>query len=371
MVVAATRMVTRASIAIAFFAGATSAAFVVAAPRTSHAAGPGERAESTAEADAVDLAWDAPTSCPSASDVRSVVEQLAGANANARATAARLRVRGRVRAQHDGAFRVVLETYDGDVRGARNVVAPTCALATEAAAVVMAMLLTHDGMAASLSSPASSTSPTTPPPTSPPPTSPPPTTESRLVAPASSHDAAIAAAPHARRSIAIGLGGTADSATLPSITPGIVASIGWRGMRRYGLRAELGATPSSHASGRTTVDGRTLGGDIQLFRAGARGEIDLLDSAAGAAFGASAGIDAGVLHATGTGAHTPATNDAFWLALCAGPRARVPFGDRLALRGAVELVVPLLRPTLLIDADPIHRPSAAAARATISGEFAF
>jgi hypothetical protein len=151
-----------------------------------------------------------------------------------------------------------------------------------------------------------------------------------------------------------------------------VASIGWHSTRAYGLRAELAATPTSHASGRTTVDDRTLGGDVQLFRAGARGEIDLLESATmSAALGGSAGIDAGVLHATGTGAHTPATNDAFWLALCAGPHARVPLGDRVALRGAVEVVVPLVRPTLLIDADPIHRPSAAGGRATISGEISF
>lgn len=362
MAVAAARIVTRA-FAIALFAGAISASLVTTAPRSSRAAGPGDRAEMPTSADGVDLAWDAPTPCPSAGDVRSAIAQLTGARASADANGdgahaggpPRLRVRGRVRARRDGVFRVALEIDDGDVRAERDVVAPTCALATEAATVVIAMLLTHDSAAAS-----------------PPPPAPPPPAEAPLVAPAPAHDVAIGATPRARRSIALGLGGTADSATLPSVTPGIAASIGWRSRSAYRLRAELGATPTSHARGRVTADDRTLGGDVQLFRAGVRGEMDLVESAAGGtAFGFTAGVDAGVLHATGTGANTPATNDAFWLALCAGPRAHVPFGDRLALRGAVELVVPLVRPTLLIDADPIHRPAAAGARATISAEIAF
>jgi hypothetical protein len=289
---------------------------------------------------AIDLTWTAPSGCPALVEVESAVARLVGAD---RVPGERdsVVVRGVVR-EIRGQYRVSLETHDGDARSVREVVAPTCALATDAATVVIAMLVPRAEPAVAIEQP------------------------DRTPAPLDSDEsAARATAPATRRSIWLGVGAVADAGTLPSATPGLAASIAWRASSKVELRAELGTTTASHASARTTLDGRTLGGDLQLWRAGARGELAL------GALGATAGLDAGILHGRGTGANSPAAANAFWVAACAGPLVRWSVGERLAMRAGLEVVVPFTRPAFRIDNDDIHTPSAVGARGTVSAEVGF
>ena len=86
---------------------------------------------------AVELTWDAPAGCASAPEVRAAVGRLVGASATARSS---LDVHGRVR-EESGRFLVILDVGRGDERSRRSIIAPSCELATDAAVVVIAMLV--------------------------------------------------------------------------------------------------------------------------------------------------------------------------------------------------------------------------------------
>jgi len=87
--------------------------------------------------------------------------------------------------------------------------------------------------------------------------------------------------------------------------------------------------------------------------------------------GAQGGVDAGVIQATGTGAWVPASTEAFWIAIAAGPVARLAVGDRLAIGGTIEALVPPVRPTFAIDTEVMHRPASMSARAIATAELRF
>jgi hypothetical protein len=216
--------------------------------------------------------------------------------------------------------------------------APTCALAADAAAVILAMLVTADHAALTPAEPG-----------------------------ARSSVERGEAAPLAPRALWIGAAGFVDAGILPSAAPGAAATAAWRS-GRLGLHTMLGATSSAEATGRTTVDGRTLGADVSSWFTAARAEILFGDRLTASV---RAGFDLGLLHATGTGAWNPSTNTAFWMAAAAGGALRWRLQDRIALHAALDAVAPLVRPTLVIDRDVVHRPAPLAARTVLGAELGF
>jgi hypothetical protein len=281
----------------------------------------------TAQA-AVDLTWSAPAACPPGAEVRAAVGRLVGPSWTATSATA-LRVEGRVR-KEDGGFRVVLDVGEGDGRSARSVVAPSCELATDAAVVVIAMLVPRvSGAPAAVTSDGAEPHRAAPAPPLPEP--PDTTTVPRPV----------------DRSIWAGLGGFVDTGVFRTMAPGVVGSVAWRAPRRYGFGAALGGSSTPERP-------------IHLWHVSTRGELWLGETTA---LGAALGFDAGLLHGREA--------DTLTFAVCVGPFVRRAIAERFALRGGLELVVPLAGPTGRLANDPEYAPKAIASRATISVEMGF
>ena len=83
----------------------------------------------------LELTWTAPETCAQVAEIEAAVGRLVGTSD---AAGGALRVQGRVR-EEGGRFRVVLVIADSNARSERQVEAPSCELATEAAIVVIAM----------------------------------------------------------------------------------------------------------------------------------------------------------------------------------------------------------------------------------------
>lgn len=267
---------------------------------------------------ALDLTWDAPKGCAGASEVQAAVGRVLGESPPASSRSA-LRVLGRVREQQRR-FRVILAIADGGERFERTVDAPSCALATEAAVVVIAMLVPRSSpapVAVTATDPGGAVTPES----------------GTIFVPRS-------VAP----SVWLGLGGFADAGMFRTVAPGVVGSVAWRAPRLYGLRAAFGGSSTPERP-------------IHLWRLSARGELWVGETTA---LGGAAGFDAGLLHGR--------ESDPVWFALCGGPLVRRIIAERFALGAAVELVVPLAGPMARIANDPEYSPKAFAGRATISVE---
>ena len=80
-------------------------------------------------------------------------------------------------------------------------------------------------------------------------------------------------------------------------------------------------------------------------------------------FGACAGVEAGVMHATGFGVDHPGAGSEPWIAPVVGLRARVPIGDRFAMTAGGDVLVPLDRPEFLVPGvGDVYRPPAVTGR---------
>ncbi len=99
-----------------------------------------------------------------------------------------------------------------------------------------------------------------------------------------------------------------------------------------------------------------IDGDFSLWTLGGRG--CWMPSLGRISVGPCGGFEAGQLTATGTGENVEeaSTQHRSWTAFNAGTIAILPLGI-LSLRGQIEAVIPLARPTFVVDgAAPIHRP---------------
>lgn len=284
------------------------------------------------------VSWSAEPGCPSNVDVRGALEEVGVLEGRTDSYVEVVIHRKR------GGFEAVIDVEREGSSTQRRVEAESCQLATDAAVVMVGMLTAPAPTAPKTSVEATRTEPD----------------DSPERANDAERDRAIMPAASARRYA--GLEGFVDSATLPAASPGVLATLG-AGWRRGEISVGLGGTLPASGNGRTTIDGRVLGVDVSLWLLRARGEY--LFSEEGR-LGVRAGLDAGVLHATGLGALVPATSNAFWMAAAAGPTVRVPLGERVVLHAAVEGVLPLIRPMLAIDGDVLHRPAPLSARGSVA-----
>ncbi|WAS94884.1 hypothetical protein [Nannocystis punicea] len=155
---------------------------------------------------------------------------------------------------------------------------------------------------------------------------------------------------------------------LPRATAGLAAALGLAWPR---LRVGLGYSRWFRSPARWGED-RSIGADLSLhvatLRAGPVRRVGPVELQAGL------GLEFGALRAAGFGSEVNLDRRTWWGATLVGgglawaPRALRGHG---ALLVQAELVVPLHRPTLLYNREPIFRPGAAGVRAGVQLEVRF
>lgn len=303
------------------------------------AAGPAE-----AGAGALGLHWSAPRECPAESYFSTEVARLTLA-----AREPHVDVDATAWKDTTGRWRIALVTLLGPDRGERIVDADTCALATDAAALVIALMIDPDGVRARTSSAAEPAPPAPPPNEAPEPER---RDEERL---------SVAAV------------GTFDNGSLPSVAWGLGAVAGlrvfpWRdrpGAVR--LRLEVAGMILPEQRAESASDARR-GADLQLFAGSARSVFAYGEVVEAGVF---AGLELGSLSGAGFGVKAPASASTLWNAALLGAVARFPAHGTVALRGSIELAIPLRRAEFDVGGEVVHRPSALASRGTLAAEIRF
>jgi hypothetical protein len=305
--------------------------------------------------DRVTFAWDAPQGCPSSAAVEAAIVARLGA---AR-VASRVDVRGSVSREAAG-FRVRVSTGPNE----RALVAPSCAQAAEAVAVIVAVAI-DEAERARATPPATSTpdNPTTVTPAE----ASEPARLARAEAPPAEWptDPPASASSPFTRWIELCVGAGVDTASLPKPSPGIAVSADWRVARWLSLGVVVSAflpQTERHA------------GDPAV-----RATVALVDAIAGACvlapvavgaremdLGACLGAGAGLLPAESAAVSNPASGLGMRPELLAAGRLRLPLSGRFALRlDAGPLVDPSRPPFEVGGVGVVHRPAIATFRAIV------
>lgn len=361
----------------------------------SEAGGADERAR-------ISLRYSAPEGCPAAADVIKEVDRLLGDRAAP--SAAPIEVSARVTQEDGGGYRLRLEaTRDGTPR-ARELRGPTCAAVTDAAAVILALMIDPSAVAsapeeapkaaqdgapkAAQSEPSESSeskktaqgeAPRTAPgevaanpavsPSAPTPSAPTPSAPAPAASPAPPSSGPAGAAPRARApGVSLGLGAWAG-ADIGSIAP-LSAGFGAVGALFYGRqRFDLGLGVWPERSS-TLADRPSAGGDVSLiaFSAGTCRAIP----AGPFSLSPCGSLEIGRLSAAGFGVERPGSGAAPWVALKAGGMAAWEPWDSVGVTLRLEAVVPFIRPRFILEnVGAVHQPSAVAGRAAAGLEVRF
>jgi hypothetical protein len=290
-------------------------------------------------------------------------------------------------------FRLTLHTREGKSEGERQLDSTTCAAAADAAAVLLALALfppepgggpagapptalawpsppSLSGVPSpAAASPAAASAPGLEPPAFAAPSAPvapvaptPASAESPAPHEAAAGRRSSSSAPHAPF-LAVGLGVAGDASTLPSPAVGAAASLSFTTGR---LRVELGARRwASQSAALTTAD---AGARFTMTSAGLRSCWTVLR--AGPFEGSPCvGADLAFVDAAGYGAQTNYAATARWFDAAVGALARMKLARWLALRATLEVVVPLSRPTFVVEGEgDVHRPPAVGGVASLGAE---
>ncbi len=295
---------------------ATLSAILGATPASAQVRGP------------LSLAWEAPPGCPTRDDVVAAVTRL---RPHAFQRPASIPVDAVGRVSRDGnAWSLGLDIRVSGDASERSVTADTCDEAADAAAVILALVIEQAGRR----EPERVAAPT--------------------VAPASSGGDGL--------QFIARLHGAVDVGTLPSVAPGLGASVG---VSRSWLRVELGATwfPSQRAS---SDNGRSV--DIGLVSGELRVCATPLRTTRLAA-GLCAGLAGGVLYAQGLGFDLDRSDVTPWWSPLAGVTVNVRLWRALWALALVEAGVTLGAPRFVSgEGAELHRPSLVTARGTLGVE---
>jgi hypothetical protein len=348
----------------------------------------GSEAGGAEERARISLRYSAPEGCPAAADVIKEVDRLLGDRAAP--SAAPIEVSARVSQEDGGGYRLRLEaTRDGTPR-VRELRGPTCAAVTDAAAVILALMIDPSAVAsapeeapkAAQSEPektAQGDPPRTAPgevaanppvsPSAPTPSAPTPSAPAPAASSAPPSNAPAGAASRARApGVSLGLGAWAG-ADIGSIAP-LSAGFGLVGTLFYGpQRFDLGLGVWPERSS-TLADRPSAGGDVSLTalsagtcRAIPAGPISLAPCGS---------LEIGRLSAAGFGVPRPGSGAAPWVALKAGGMAAWEPWDSVWVTLRLEAVVPFIRPRFILeDVGAVHQPSAVAGRAAAGLEVRF
>jgi hypothetical protein len=281
-----------------------------------------------AEADALDLVWEAPDSCSTGDDVRREFERstrvLPGRSPPHLSATAHVEAR-------DGRWSLRLHTSRGGVEGDREIEADSCASLTRAAALVLALAY---GEGAEPETPAPSEPPALPTP------APPVPTVAR--AEPAGHDVSPVTPSRTRLAWSVTLDGRVAWGPVPGPAAGAATTLDVRGPW-WGVSARVISWPG--ASGEPVPDLRThfagVGGSLSMCLL-ARPSHDLL-------FAGCGGLQASALRGTSSGATSPGDAVAPWYAAPAGVRTRVRLFDTLHLEAGFELAASLTRPTFVVS----------------------
>jgi len=293
------------------------------------------------EAGVLTFSWQAPSGCPSRDDLRAEIARLLG---------------GEIRVPKGGDIKAVavvaqaqtwslaIETELAGRPGQRSIEAASCQDLADATALIIALMIDPNAVAAHA----------TPPRPAPPPASSDPTTqEERRVA------------------YLVGIHAAGSYGTLPSIDAGLGGGVGLAGRRwrvelrgTYGLRRDQRVTAPSPAPpdsyGRFNFAAAALAGCVNFGREGL-------------AFGPCADAEVGMLSAKGVGVSEGFSAQTLWLAMGAGAYAAIPLGPHLSLPLHLDVVAPLLRPEFVFRNVPtrVFRAPVVGGRISAGVEFHF
>jgi len=312
--------------------------------------GPGARAD---EAGGLVFEWRAPEGCPPASALEAEIEHLLGGPARDHARDD-LRVQASV--EHGSLWMVTLETTSRTASGHRMIEANTCQGLANATALIVALMIDPDAVAArtSQSQEAKSQPPPPPAPTAPEPTPVP-----------------AAPAPRGARTTSglVGLAATANVGVLPSPDVGVGASVGvvrprWRIEARaaYGPRrvqSESMANPPG-SYGRFSFVAGTLVGCMTFSRPWFE-------------LGPCADVEFGAVHGEGVGATQTTASTSPWLGVGAGGFLAIQATRWLYFPVHADAVFPLWRPHFVFEnvQTPIFRSGSVGGRLTAGVELRF
>lgn len=254
------------------------------------------------------FSWSAPEGCPSQGQVASEIVRLVGGDIS---LLARSDLQADVNVAGGQAWSASLTTEHAGLKGYRTVEAPSCQAAADAIALIIALAIDPDAVAAAPAAP--TTAPEEP------------RRERRPLT--------IVASAHTQ----------GRTGTLPRADVGVGVGVGlagtrWRTMLRgtYGLRRDQTATLPSGASGRFNITTASLTGCIDLA---------LLKLA----LGPCAVAEVGRASATGYGATAGFSRDVTWLAMGAGVFSSLAVSKHLRASLEVDALAPLYRPDFVFE----------------------
>jgi len=295
------------------------------------------------------FAWGAPEGCPSAAAVQAEIDNLLGGAAGDRV---RQDLAVQATVEHLALWQVTLETQSGMISGHRTIEAGTCQGLASATALIVALMIDPDAVAAHASQ-AKAASPEVPP------------------IPATPAPAPAPPRPARATFVLAGLGAAGHLGVLPGPDVGIGATIGLlRGQWRVELRGAYGPrqVPSDALADAPNVHGKfrffagTLAGCwLRLGRV-----VDL---------GPCAEAEIGAVHGEGAGADRIIAQTTPWFGLGAGGVAVLKATPWLRFPIHLDAVAPLWRPHFVwsnVEANrPIFRAAPVGGRLIAGAELQF
>jgi hypothetical protein len=313
------------------------------------------------QAGTVGIDWNAPAECPTGSDLEASIRDLLGQPPHL-SDGRRLEVKARVERKQDRRWSATIETRLGEATGSRTVVTESCRAAADATALIVALMIDPEAVAARTAPPA----PAPPRPESPPPR--PPATEIAVSRPPPPPPSRPRLAPR----LSLGAAVAVDVGTLPETAYAAGARLGVK-LGRSAL--ELGFLASSSASG--TIPGTTppAGGSFR-FLSGSLAACPAVGLGRRFDLGACAEIEVVQVKGTGFGVTSSFQNDARWLALGGGGLARLRLRPHVAVPLRLEGLAPLARPTFVLQGvsqaqGRVYTPSRVVARALLAVDVDF
>jgi len=277
----------------------------------------------------VDLSWEAPAGCPDAETMRaSIARSVPTGDGGMPAMHAEV-VISALAADH---WRAALVLRGSEWTGTRSLRGATCATVADAAGLVIVLALANEMREPEVA--------VVQPPTPPPPP---------------------------RSTPVLGVAAMADAGTLPTASLGLAVSLGWRCWPRahVDLRAALFAPRQGEISSQPGT-----GAELSLASAVAQGCY--LFGGTAAAVGPCVG--AGIERVSGQGFGPIAAAKASNVApvVSAGARVEWQWARWLALFGAVELAIPVVRARFSVkDVGQVHQASPASIRGAVGLEIRF
>jgi hypothetical protein len=287
------------------------------------------------------FAWHAPEGCPSQAQIRSEIVRLLGGSIP-RADGGDLEVHAEV--EHGVAWSVALTTRHAGRTGSRSIAAPSCQSVAEATALIIALMIDPDAVAAH----AQDAEPAPPP------------------APSLDADGGPPAVAHSSQPMdwLVGVHTQVSLGTLPGVDVGMGVGVGLHGRRwsmemrgTYGLRRDQVARSSAlpGAYGRFQIWTGALSGCFNL-------------GTPGVALGPCAVAEAGVVSAEGYGPIAGAAQRAPWVALGAGGYLSFALGGHVRATLHGDVLLPVWRPAYVFSEVPgaVFRAPAVGGRALAS-----